>query len=72
MGELKEQYFALSLEDAAEYVRMAGGPVGVLIDLTLAFARAFAEKKREKNILDFSDLEHFALKILVDQFRGEG
>ena len=66
LGELKEQYFALSLEDAAEYVRMAGGPVGVLIDLTLAFARAFAEKKREKNILDFSDLEHFALKILVD------
>lgn len=66
LGELKEQYFSLSLEDAAEYVRMAGGPVGVLIDLTLAFARAFAEKKREKNILDFSDLEHFALKILVD------
>lgn len=66
LGELKEQYFALSLDDAAEYVRMAGGPVGVLIDLTLAFARAFAEKKREKNILDFSDLEHFALKILVD------
>ena len=66
LGELKEQYFALSLEDAAEYVRMAGGPVGVLIDLTLAFARAFAEKKRAKNILDFSDLEHFALKILVD------
>ena len=66
LGELKEQYFSLSLEDAAEYVRMAGAPVGVLIDLTLAFARAFAEKKREKNILDFSDLEHFALKILVD------
>lgn len=66
LGELKEQYFSLSLEDAAEYVRMAGAPVGVLIDLTLAFARVFAEKKREKNILDFSDLEHFALKILVD------
>ena len=66
LGELKEQYFYLSLDAAAEYVRMAGGPVSVLIDLTLQFAQAFAEKKREKNILDFPDLEHFALKILVD------
>lgn len=66
LGELKEQYFALSLDAAARYVQMAGGPVGVLIDLTLQFTQAYAEKKREKNILDFPDLEHFALKILVD------
>lgn len=66
LGELREQYFSLSLDAAARYVQMAGGPVRVLIDLTLQFTQAYAEKKREKNILDFPDLEHFALKILVD------
>lgn len=66
LGELKEQYFSLSLDAAARYVQMAGGPVRVLIDLTLQFTQAYAEKKREKNILDFPDLEHFALKILVN------
>src|SRR5699024_4426882 len=29
------------------------------------FIDAFAAKKREKNLLDFADLEHFALEILV-------
>ena len=38
----------------------------MLLDVTLAFIHAFSEKKRDKNILDFNDLEHFALQILVD------
>ena len=40
------------------------------IDLTEQFAKAFAEKKRSKNILDYADLEHFALEILVQQEDG--
>ena len=42
----------------------------MLIDLTEQFAKAFAEKKRSKNILDYADLEHFALEILVQQKDG--
>ena len=42
----------------------------MLIDLTEQFAKAFAEKKRSKNILDYADLEHFALEILVQQEDG--
>ena len=29
------------------------------------FAQRFSDKKREKNVLDFSDMEHFALEILL-------
>ena len=36
-----------------------------LVDLTLAFKETFDRKKRDKNILDFDDIEHFALSILV-------
>ena len=65
LNEIKEQYFGVPFETAVKYLQEAGGPVGVLIDLTLRFSEAFAEKKREKNLLDYSDLEHFALEILI-------
>ena len=35
-------------------------------NLVLKFEKEFAKRKREKNIVDFNDIEHFALKILVD------
>ena len=38
-------------------------------ELTIGFLHYFAEVKREKNVIDFVDLEHLALKILT--VRGE-
>ena len=35
-----------------------------MCDIIKEFAQKFFEKKKEKNILDFSDLEHLALKLL--------
>lgn len=35
--------------------------------IILEFEEAFSNKKKEKNIIDFHDIEHFALKILVKQ-----
>ena len=37
----------------------------MLVKLTKDFAQRFSDKKREKNVLDFSDMEHFALEILL-------
>ena len=31
------------------------------------FDKRFASKKRERNIVDFTDVEHFALHILINQ-----
>lgn len=39
----------------------------VLSDLTLKFYNAFSLLKAEKQLLDFSDLEHFALQILYEE-----
>ena len=36
-----------------------------LKDIVIEFSNKFAQAKREKNIVDFNDIEHFALKILV-------
>lgn len=38
-----------------------------LATITFEFLKRFDEKKREKNILDFNDLEHLCLKILINK-----
>ena len=63
---LKERYFQETAEEMLENLQRAGKPVGVLVDLTLAFMKLYREKKKEKNILDFGDLEHYALEILIN------
>ena len=35
--------------------------------IILEFGEKFEKRKKEKNIVDFSDVEHFALKILLDE-----
>lgn len=37
----------------------------VLKDVIFSFDEEFMKKKRERNIIDFNDIEHYALKILV-------
>lgn len=36
-------------------------------NLIIEFTRKFEARKKEKNIIDFNDIEHYALKILVDE-----
>ena len=38
-----------------------------LKSLILEFEKEFSKRKREKNIVDFQDIEHFALKILIKE-----
>lgn len=67
VNKAKAQFFFQSPEKTAEDVRRCRPTADMLINVTLSFLHAFSEKKREKNILDFNDLEHFALKILIDE-----
>ena len=43
------------------------GNVVALGNLVLDFAKRFGDAKKEKNMADFADFEHFCLKILVDE-----
>ncbi len=45
--------------------------VSQLVDFVLQFQDAFAEEKRARGVLDYSDLEHFALKSVTDASIGE-
>ncbi len=67
LKELREDYFFQSCEEMESDWRHSAIPARVLIRLTLAFRARLAEKKSEKHLLDFSDVEHFALDILVER-----
>lgn len=70
LTDLKKKFFFQSPEKMLEDLQQASGPVQVLIRLTGQFAKQFAKCKEEKNLLDFGDLEHFALKILTEKKDG--
>lgn len=63
----KENYFFEALEDMDRDMQTAGGLLKPLVYLTLAFMEQFAKDKEKENLIDFSDMEHFALKILVTE-----
>lgn len=65
LKELGARYFQCSEEEILEAVQCCREPMEILVELTGEFIRRFGEKKREKNLLDFTDMEHFALEILM-------
>ena len=65
LKELGQRYFQSSEEEILEMIRYVREPIEMLIELTIQFMEQFGTAKREKNILDFTDMEHFALQILM-------
>ena len=53
-----------------EELRLSAPAVMALMDLVGDFQTAYAKEKRRRGVVDFSDLEHFAVKLLTDG-RGE-
>jgi len=53
-----------SPEDIKNGMLMMASPVNELVSLVKVFTDAFNNKKRERNIVDFNDIEHMCLEIL--------
>ncbi len=66
-----QQYFGVPLPVILEELRNCRGNAAELVRLTARFSQSFAERKRKNNVLDFSDLEHFALQILLEKDGNE-
>lgn len=63
-GELKSQFYFCSPEQSLERERACGETLQVLIDLVLEYNERLQKRKQEKKVIDFSDMEHYALEIL--------
>ena len=53
-----------------EELRLSAPAMSALMDLVEDFQTAYAQEKRRRSLVDFSDLEHFAVKLLLDE-QGE-
>lgn len=67
---LTGQYFQLPGELVMDQMRGTAGNVRVYVELTLRFLERLEAEKRKKNILDFTDQEHLALRILTREEAG--
>ncbi|MBQ3134521.1 MAG: helicase-exonuclease AddAB subunit AddA [Oscillospiraceae bacterium] len=59
-------WFVQDSESLLTDLRLARPAVRELVALVRDFGRAFAEEKRRRGLLDFADLEHMAVRLLVD------
>ncbi|WP_338753527.1 helicase-exonuclease AddAB subunit AddA [Bacillus sp. FJAT-52991] len=68
---LKEDYFSRKPESYLRDMKEMKEVIAALAGLVQKFTDKFQVMKREKGIVDFGDLEHFALAILADPREGE-
>lgn len=62
---LQAVYFSATPEEWLDGMRAMKPVMDGLVTLTLDFAKAYGAAKKEKGWIDFSDLEHFCLQILL-------
>lgn len=67
IADIKKFMFQISPEDTLADMGHCQEIVEELVRLTLSFKERLDGTKRDKNIVDFSDMEHFALQILLSK-----
>lgn len=63
---LKENVFVSPSKEVFDDLKSSYKNLKVLSNLVKKFDEIYTTKKREKNILDFSDIEHICLKLLAE------
>ncbi|MGE7672201.1 helicase-exonuclease AddAB subunit AddA [Lysinibacillus sp. NPDC094403] len=71
VNKLKETFFVRTPTRLLEEIRLMEPTIGTLVELTNVFSELFRMAKLERGIIDFSDLEHFALQILTVEVESE-
>ncbi len=71
LSDLSESYFKTPLELAVEQGKACREPLRILLDLVLEFDRRLLAAKQERHLIDFSDMEHYALQILLKREKAE-
>ncbi len=65
IADLKKFLFQISVENTLSDMASCQESVEELVSLTLTFKKMLDQLKRDRNVIDFSDMEHFALQILL-------
>jgi len=71
LEKIEKDYFQCSKDNVLRQCKEISPVIKTLIELTMNFSGRFEEKKREKNLIDFMDMEHLALQILCREENGK-
>ena len=67
LSDIKKNYFFQPVDEMLLDIQGVQPVMETLIDLTKEFSEKYAAEKESRGIVDFNDLEHFALHILVQK-----
>ena len=71
IGELGKTYFYETPAELLLDMANAKGTMEILAELVNRFAIMFADQKQRKHLIDYNDMEQFALQILTEEKEGE-
>ncbi|ABW19823.1 helicase-exonuclease AddAB subunit AddA [Alkaliphilus oremlandii] len=69
--DIRENIFNVSPEEYVEDLNRLYPLMDYLYRLVIGFTERYTEKKTDKGIVDFNDLEHFALRILANDLAAQ-
>lgn len=70
LKKMCEKFFFTDFTEMIACEQYAGSALNTLFLLVQQYSKRLMEAKQEKNIIDFSDMEHYALSILVENKNG--
>lgn len=63
--DLRDKQFCATAAEFSEDIAFLRPMVEVLFELVKAFDRAYTDAKQQRNLMDFSDMEQYAIELLV-------
>lgn len=70
LEDIRNAYLLLSPQQVVERMQKAAESVEEMLRLVTAYKEKLDEKKRQENMIDFHDMEHLALRILLHKDEG--
>lgn len=71
LNRIKKDLISGSSGELTSDLRQLYPLMNSLGSLVLEFADKYQDKKKQKNVIDFNDLEHYCLKVLTNREEGE-
>lgn len=71
VSDIVNNFYFQAEEDMVSDIAAMKPHIEVLIRLCRDFSERFQQRKNEKNVVDFNDLEHLTLSVLVKKEEGE-
>ncbi len=65
--DIRKDYFYQTAQEHLDELHRMGAPIRTLLRLTREFMERYTKEKRERNVVDFNDLEQLALSILLER-----